>query len=90
MYIVLKSFLERLEELERSRPADQRRAVPSISELAAELGIHRVTLSNIANGNTQDLNLRTGGRIMTALRKRGFIVEVADLIAYRAPEERQA
>ena len=87
MYVVLKSFLERLEELERSKPAEQRRDVPSISELASELGIHRVTLSNIANGNTQDLNLRTGGRIITALRRRGFAVDVSDLIAYRAPEE---
>ena len=86
MYITLKSYLDRLEALERSRPASQRRDVPSIGELAKELGIHRVTLSNIANGNIRQLDLETGGRIITALRRRGFEMDVSDMIAYRPPE----
>jgi len=47
MYITLKSYLGYLEARERSKPAGGRRAVPTIDELAEELGIHRVTLSNI-------------------------------------------
>jgi hypothetical protein len=89
MYITMKSYLGHLEALERSRPPVSRRAVPTIGELADELGIHRVTLSNIINGNIRQLDLKTGGRIITAMRKRGFEMDVTDLIAYRPPEERQ-
>ena len=86
MYITLKSYLDHLEALERSKHEAQRRKVPSIGELASELGIHRVTLSNIANGNIRQLDLETGGRIITALRRRGFSMDVSDMIAYRPPE----
>jgi DNA-binding Xre family transcriptional regulator len=89
MYVTLKAYLERLDASERSKPAVQRRAVPTIGELAAELQIHRVTLSNIANGKIQQLDLRTGGRIITALRRHGFDTQVGDIIAYRPPEEVQ-
>jgi DNA-binding Xre family transcriptional regulator len=87
MYITLKSYLDQLEALERSKHEAQRRKVPSIGELAGELGIHRVTLSNIANGNIRQLDLETGGRIITALRRRGFKMDVSDMIAYRPPED---
>src|SRR4051794_3822179 len=86
MYITLKSYLGHLEALERSKPVGGRRAVPTIGELAEELGIHRVTLSNIINGNIQQLDLKTGGRIITAMRRRGFEMDVTDMIAYRPPE----
>jgi hypothetical protein len=89
MYVVLKAYLEHQRALERSKPETQRRPVPTIDELATELGIHRVTLSNIANGNIQDLNLRLGGRVITAMRRRGFQMEVTDFIAYRPPEPQQ-
>jgi hypothetical protein len=87
MYVVLKSYLDGLEAIERSKPDTQRRKVPTIGELAAELGIHRVTLSNVVNGNIAQLNLELGGRIITAMRRRGFAADVTDLIAYRPPEE---
>src|SRR5688500_17761186 len=87
MYITMKSYLGHLEALERSKPATSRRPVPTIGELAEELGIHRVTLSNIVNGNIQQLDLKTGGRLITAMRQRGFEMDVSDIIAYRPPEE---
>jgi hypothetical protein len=90
MYITLKSYLDHLDALERSKPEGQRRAIPTIGELAGELGIHRVTLSNIVNGNIQQLDLKTGGRIITALRRRGFKMDVSDMIGYRAPEDSEA
>jgi hypothetical protein len=90
MYVVLKPYLEGLEARERSKPEGQRRSVPSIGELARELGIHRITLSNIANGRIKQLDLETGGRIITAMHRRGFQMEVTDLIAYRPPEDEQA
>ena len=87
MYITLKTYLEQMSALERSKTAESRRTVPTIGELAGELGIHRVTMSNIANGNVQQLDLKTGGAVITAMRRRGFKMEVSDLIAYRAPED---
>jgi len=87
MYITLKSYLGHIEALERSKPPGTRRTIPTIGELADELGIHRVTLSNIVNGNIQQLDLKTGGRIITAMRRRGFEMDVTDMIAYRPPEE---
>ena len=87
MYIVLKSYLDGLEASERSKPETQRRKVPTIGDLATELGIHRVTLSNIVNGNIAQLNLELGGRIITAMRRRGFKMTETDLIVYRAPED---
>lgn len=87
MYVVFKSYLDGLEAAERSKPEGQRRKVPTIGELAAELGIHRVTLSNVVNGNIAQLNLDLGGRIITAMRRRGFRMVETDLIVYRPPED---
>jgi len=87
MYITLKAYLENVETFERSRPEGQRRHVPSLRELARDVGIHEVTLNNIANNNIQQLNLGTGAKIITALRRRGFKMDVGDMIAYRPPEE---
>src|SRR5689334_23363675 len=86
MYITLKTYLERLETFERSRPKDQRRHIPSLRELAKDVGIHEVTLNNIANNNIRQLNLDTGAQIITAMRRRGFDIDVSDLLAYRPPE----
>lgn len=89
LYITLKSYLDELDALEKSKPADQRRRVPGMEELAKAVGIHPVTLSNIANSNIQQLNLATGGRIITAIRQFGFPMEVTDLLAYRRPVDRE-
>jgi DNA-binding Xre family transcriptional regulator len=87
MYITLKTYLERLETFERSKPKDQRHHIPSLRELAKDVGIHEVTMNIIANNNIRQLNLDTGAQIITALRRRGFDVGVSDLLAYRAPED---
>jgi hypothetical protein len=87
MYITLKNYLEGLETFERSKPKEQRRGVPSLRELARDVGIHEVTMNNIANNNIRQLNLDTGAQIITALRRRGFEMNVIDFIAYRPPED---
>lgn len=83
MHIVLKSYLESLEETERSKPAGERKRVPSMTELASEVGLHYVTLSKIANNNISQLSLDTGGRIISAVRRFGFDMNAGDLIAYQ-------
>ncbi len=86
MVVTLKSYLTRLEEGEARRPEDQRRPVPQLDELAAEIGVHRVTLSNIVNNKGELFNLRLGARIIAALRRRGFEADVADVLAYEPIE----
>jgi DNA-binding Xre family transcriptional regulator len=87
MYVTLRSYIERLSALENSKPKDQRRHVPTMKELAEEVGIHQVTMSEISNSNIRQLNLETGGRIIAAMRRRGFSMDVNDLLAYREAEE---
>jgi transcriptional regulator with XRE-family HTH domain len=87
MVVTLKSYLARLEEGETARPEGQRRAVPQLDELAGEIGVHRVTLSNIVNNKGELLNLRIAARIIGGLRARGFDTDVGDILAY---EERYA
>lgn len=89
MYITLKAYLDRIETEERSKPASQRRRVPSMEELAQEIGMHRVSLSRIANNGISDLNLETGGKIISAMRRFGFPMEASDFVAY-APIETPA
>jgi hypothetical protein len=86
MHIVLKSYLERLETSERSKPAGQRRRVPTMDELAKEAGLHYVTLNKIVNNNISQLSLETGGKIISAVRRFGFPMAATDLIDY-LPEE---
>ena len=86
IFIILKAYLERLEAFERSKPISQRRPVPTMSELAAAIKVHPVTLSNIANNQIRHLNLRTAAAIIDEMRRRGFLMEISDLLAYRPLE----
>lgn len=87
MVITLKLYLNRLELQEKTRPEGQRRDVPSMEQLAAAVGIHPVTLSNIANSNIRQLNLETGSRIITAMRRFGFPMTLTDLLEYQPPPD---
>jgi len=87
MFITLRSYMNRLAAIEKSRPEDQRRHVPSMEDLAKEVGVHPVTMSNIANSNIRQLNLETGGRIISAMRRRGFSMQVTDLLDYREADD---
>lgn len=87
MVVTLKSYLARLEEGESGRPEGQRRPVPQLDELAEEIKVHRVTLSNIVNNKGELFNLRIGARIIAALRRRGFETDVVDILAYEEHAE---
>ena len=83
MNIVLKSYLARLEDEERYRPANERRQVPTITALADEINMSRPQLSRIFNGDVKSINLEIGSKIMAAIRKRGFDMRVTDMLEYR-------
>lgn len=86
MFIIFRSYINRIEAIEKSKPETQRRRVPTMEELAQRIGVHPVTLSNIANSNIKQLNLETGGRIIHAMRSYGFSMEIGDLLEYREGE----
>lgn len=82
MHIVLKSYLERLKEEERAKPPHQRRRVPSIRELAEDIGVHETNLSRLVNGKVTDLRLPTVAKIIATMRQYGFPMDVSDLLVF--------
>lgn len=83
MIITLKSYLASLEVEERAKPEGERRPVPSITALATDINIGRVQLQRIAGGGIKHLDLDTGGLIIAAMRRRGFLMKTTDLVDYR-------
>lgn len=84
LYVTLKSYLQRLQEIEDSKPEMQRRSVPTMEEIARDAGITTVAISNIATNKIKQLSLQTAGKIIIAVRLHGFPMDVADLLALRS------
>ena len=89
MVVVFGAYLRHLKASENSKPADKRRAVPTMKELAEELGIHQMTLSDIANSRVELLNLTIAARLIAAMRRRGFPMKIGDLLEYQEAEGAQ-
>lgn len=87
MYINFESYLSNLKAIESSKPGPQRRKVPSITELAKSIGMHQTTMSRLINNQVSQLSLETGDRIITEMRRRGFPMQVTDLVTYRPPDD---
>lgn len=86
MFITLRAHLESLKDRENSKPKEHRRIVPTMEEIANDIGMSTVAMSNIATNKISQLSLKTGGKIIAAVRARGFPMEVGDLIGYREGE----
>lgn len=82
MYINLEAYLSQLKALESTRPADQRRRVPTVTELAAVAGVHQTTMSRIAGNRIRQFNLDIGDAVISEMRRRGFDTDVNDIIVY--------
>lgn len=90
MVVRLSSYLERLEEEEAAKPKERRREVPSVAQLAADVGVHQSTLSRIATGVTRKVDLDLLGNVLGRLRRLGFPATVSDILEYQdepLPEE---
>ena len=74
MIIKLRSYLANLQ--------DEGHQVPTMTELADEIGISRPHMYKIAAGKT-DFKLSAIVGIISAMRKRGFKMDVTDLLEYR-------
>lgn len=87
VYITLKAYLARLKAIEEQQPPAYRRHIPSLRELAKVVGIHPVTMTKLAGGKMESINLQTAARIMTEVRRRGFMMDIADFFAYTPPSD---
>lgn len=85
----LKSYLADLERDEIAKPEGKRRKVPTLAELAEAVGMHRISFYRIANNQVGKLDLEIADSIITELRRRGFPMELNDLLVYipAEPEE---
>ena len=88
IYISLKEYLGRLDAQEQRKPGEQRRHVPTLTALAADINMHPVSLNRLANGHVKQLPLDTADAIIQAMRRRGFDMQVTDLIGFQPNVER--
>lgn len=86
LYITFGAYLKQLDATEGQKPVDQRRAIPSLKELADVVGVHQVTMTNIANGKVDRLNLETVRLVLDEMWRRGFHPQLTDFIKYNPPE----
>lgn len=83
MIVKLKSYLATLDDLERFKPAANRKPIPTVTELAKEVGVSRAQMQRVVSGHIDSLKLKVGGGIIKALRERGFETDVSDILEYR-------
>jgi len=76
MIINLKTYLATLKQNEGSN-------VPSLRELAHSIGMNEVSFSRIANNKINQLTLEVGDKIIGEMRRRGFNMQVSDLLMYQ-------
>jgi hypothetical protein len=88
MYIRLKPYLEELAIKEEARPEEERRPVPTMEEIARSVKYNPVSMSRLVTGRIKSLNLELGAAIVDELRRRGFPMQVTDLVGYEPPEPR--
>jgi hypothetical protein len=80
--IKIKPYLASLEAQEGYAPAEKRRHVPTLTELAEVTGLHPVSFSSIANNRVKRLNLDILAIIILSLRESGFNTQIQDLLQY--------
>lgn len=82
MIVILNEYLSRLKALESAQSPDKRREIPTITALAEEIGVSRVQLQRLASNGTEGIQFDVGGKIIKAMRERGFQMDITDLLEY--------
>lgn len=80
--IRLKEYLEDLKQKEEMKDG-VRLQVPSLYDLAGDTGIHYTTLNRIARDRITKLDLKKTDQIIKTMRKRGFNMDITDLIVFK-------
>jgi DNA-binding Xre family transcriptional regulator len=83
MYPTLGSYLLNLQEQERYKPAEARREVPTVEELARAAGVSKQALYDLINGKTQSIRFDVAGAIIQTFEDRGFETQITDILSYR-------
>ena len=82
LFVTLNDHLDRLKATETLKPPDERLSIPTLTELARATGLHRVTVTNLANNNVSQISRETIGKLVAELRRRGFKTEIQDVMAF--------
>lgn len=85
--ITIKTFLEKLQEEEAKKPGWQQRVIPTIAQLSSDLGISREGLSRLFNNRRIRVNLQHIADIVCELRRYGWEVQLADVLAFEELEQ---
>ena len=86
MFVTFGAYLDNLKTQEKLKPPTQRQPVPTLKDLAEAVGVHQVTLTNIATGHIERLSLDVARRVMDEMWRLGFKPEITDFIKYVPPE----
>lgn len=89
MKVKLKAYLAQIEHEESFKPNVERREVPTITDLAKEVGVSRAQLHRLLASDVKSLKLELIDDIMGALVKRGFEPRLEDVLEYRRPASEQ-
>ena len=57
--------------------------MPTLTELAEVVGMHRTPFYRIGNNQVSKLDLDTLAAIIAELRRRGFATDIVDMLVYR-------
>ncbi len=82
MNVVFRDYLDQLDKDERQKAPGERRYVPTLREIAKEIGINEVTLAKLLSGKIRSLNLDTGGKIIQTMHRFGFEMKETDLVVF--------
>ncbi len=85
VYVQLDAYLRNLRAIEKRKPKEHRRVVPTITELSDATGVTYITLWRFAQGRTKSFNLDTASAIMREMWERGFQTEIGDLLNFDPP-----
>lgn len=75
MIIKLRSFMANLQ--------DEGHKVPTVTELAKDVGVSRVQMQRIVGGHVESVKLNVVANIIAAMRRRGYSMDVSDVFEYR-------
>lgn len=81
--VKLKTYLAQLEDGEVFKPQEQRFEIPTVSALADEAGITRAQMHRILANDIKSLKLDVADSIIKSMRRRGFVMDVSDLLEFR-------
>lgn len=82
LYVTLSECLNKLRAQEGEKEYHERRQVPSLTEIADSIGMHRVTITNLANNNISNVSRKTMAAVVNELRRRGFVVNAGDVFTF--------